>query len=178
MRVFRLIIIVFMIVNVAKSELLAEEGYGGYAGAFLRMGLGARPKALGGAYTAVAEGSYAGYYNPGAFPRNNYKELTLSYSALSLDRNFNYVGLVIPITPRTGSGEKPLKAGVHLGWINAGVDNIDGRDSNGRHYATFPIQKMRSLLDSPFSRMNWFRLDFVPKFSITVCLKLPKRMKP
>ncbi|MBN2093506.1 hypothetical protein JW964_28030 [candidate division KSB1 bacterium] len=137
MRVFRLIIIIFIITNFLKLELLAEEGYGGYAGAFLRMGLGARPKALGGAYTAVAEGSYAGYYNPGAFPRNDYKELTLSYSALSLDRNFNYIGLVIPITPRTGSGEKPLKAGVHLGWINAGVDNIDGRDSNGRHYATF-----------------------------------------
>jgi len=119
------------------TPLLAEEGTGGYAGAFLRMGLGARPKALGGAFTAVAEGSYAGYYNPGALPRNNYKELSFSYRTLALDRKFSYIGLVIPLTPKAASGERPFNAGLHVGWINAGVDNIDGRTSSGEHYDTF-----------------------------------------
>lgn len=128
--------LVFLLLFVSMSPAFSND-YGGYAGAFLRMGLGARPNALGGAFTAVAEGSYAGYYNPGALPSAEFNELSFSYRALSLDRNFSFIGLTIPLSPKKAIGEKPFNAGLHIGWIHAGVDNIDGRDSNGEHYATF-----------------------------------------
>ena len=37
--------------------------------AFLKIGTGARPAALGGAYTALADDVNAIYYNPGALAR-------------------------------------------------------------------------------------------------------------
>lgn len=114
------------------------DGDGGYAGAFLRMGLGARPRSMGNAFTAVVNGAYAGYYNPGTIPRCEFKEITFNYSLLALDRQFNHIGLSIPLRPATKAGEKGVfNAGLHLGWVYAGVDNIDGRDSNGKHIGMF-----------------------------------------
>lgn len=137
--------------------------YGGYAGAFLRMGLGARPHALGGAYTAVAEGSYAGYYNPGGLPRSADREFNFSYRSLSLDRTFNYLGCVIPIQPKVKSGEKTFNAGIHLGWIHAGVDNIDGRDGDGRHYETFSNSENAFAFGFAIQPQSWLSVGFTTK---------------
>jgi len=137
---------------------------GGYAGAFLRMGLGARPKALGGAFTAVAEGSFGGYYNPGGLPRNLSREFTFSYRSLALDRNFNYIGFVLPLNPKTKTGEKVFNAGLHLGWIHAGVDHIEGRDYSGYHYTDF------SSSENAFS--FGFAVQPMPLISIGFCGKI------
>lgn len=134
----KFIAIITTIMYVALTNSLLAEGDGGYAGAFLRLGLGARPKSMGNAFTAVINSAYAGYYNPGAIPRGEFKELTFNYSLLALDRQFHHIGISIPLRPKAPEGEKGVfKAGLHLGWINAGVDNIDGRDSNGKHVGTF-----------------------------------------
>ncbi|MCK5739429.1 hypothetical protein KAH55_09615 [bacterium] len=122
------------------SGFSADES-GGYAGSFLRMGIGARPKAMGGAFTAVAEGSYAGYYNPAGLPFAGYKELTFNYRSMSLDRSLGFIGVSVPLHPSTGDGEKTLDAGFHVSWINAGVKNIDGRDTNGEVYDTFSFSE-------------------------------------
>jgi len=143
------------------SGLAAD--YGGSAGAFLRMGLGARAKGMGGAFTAVAEGSTAGYYNPAGLPRSNYKELTLSYRALSLDRNYNYIGLSLPLRPPSKSGQQPLNAGLHLGWIHAGVDNIDGRDVNGTHYGTFSYSENAFTFGFAIQPMKFISVGFTAK---------------
>ncbi|MDZ7261694.1 MAG: hypothetical protein ONB05_06280 [candidate division KSB1 bacterium] len=140
-------IALLFIVGMAASSLATE--YGGYAGAFLRMGLGARPRALGEAYTALAQGTYAGFYNPAGLPWLTSKELNICFSLLPLDRKFNYIGVAIPLKPKvseippqtetvTEQGHPEVaNAGLHLGWINCGVDNIDGRDSNGNPIGTF-----------------------------------------
>jgi len=134
----KIIYCVITIISLGLTTFLSAEGDAGYAGAFLRMGLGARPKALGNAFTAVVSGTYAGYYNPGAIPRTEYSELAFNYSVLALDRRFNHIGLSIPLRPKAKAGEKAgFQAGLHLSWIHAGVDNIDGRDSNGKHIGTF-----------------------------------------
>lgn len=109
------------------------------AGAFLRMGLGARANGMGGAFTAIAEGPEAAYYNPGGVPMLESRQVNLSYRFLSLDRNFNYIGFATGIRPKLGdeSEEKALNGGLALSWIHAGVDNIDGRDFSGNHYQDF-----------------------------------------
>ena len=94
------------------------SGAGGYAGAFLRNGVGARPLGMGGAYTAVAEGAEAVYYNPaglGFLPKIMF---TSSYKTLSLDRHFGYVAISFPIR-----GEAAMAAS----WVNAGVSDVVGR---------------------------------------------------
>ena len=162
MKIFRHLLLTLIISGSVFSLLFAGD-YGGYAGAFLRMGLGARPKALGGAFTAIAEGNYAGYYNPGGLPRNNYRELSLSYRALSLDRQLGYAGIVIPLTPKTKTGKKAFNAGLHLGWIYAGVDNIDGRNSRGEHYGSFSNSENAFTFGFAIQPMSMLSLGFTTK---------------
>lgn len=108
------------------------QAQGGTAGAFLRMGIGARAKAMGDAYTALARGIEASYYNPAGLPNLENKELVTSFRALSLDRHFTFVGFGMPIHPPVKEGQKAIDGGFALSWIHAGVSGIDGRDTDGR----------------------------------------------
>ena len=143
-----------------STTFASSEGDGGYAGAFLRMGFEARTKALGDAFTAVPEGAVAGIYNPATLPNLNSRQAILSTSFLPLDRNLNYIGFAMPIRPKLKSGGKaqPLEAGLAVGWINAGVDNIDGRDRSGNHTGdlsnsenAFFMSLLEALLPTPRS---------------------------
>ncbi|MFQ5708368.1 MAG: hypothetical protein ACE5HO_13005 [bacterium] len=110
---------------------------GGTAGAFLRVGIGARAKAMGDAYTALAKGIEASYYNPAGLPFLQHKELMTSLRVLSLDRQFTFVGLAVPIRPKSKNKKSVMDGGFSLSWIHAGVGDIDGRDSNGQPLGDF-----------------------------------------
>jgi len=129
--------IVSLVLLTLISNLKADDGI--LAGAFMRMGLGARANAMGNAFTGVAEGTVAAYYNPAGIPFLETRQITLDYRFLSLDRNFNYIGFATGIRPKVeeGSEEMALNAGIAISWIHAGVDNIDGRDFEGNHYQDF-----------------------------------------
>ncbi len=116
-----------LLLPLLSAEVSAQ---GGYAGAFLRLGVGARAKAVGDAHVALARGAEASYYNPAGLPLLTNSEVLASYRALALDRQFTFMGLAIPISPKLESGR--LAGGLALSWIRAGVSNIDGRDSDGR----------------------------------------------
>lgn len=109
---------------ILSSLLFANnnEYEGGYAGSFLRMGLGARNRALGNSGVALAHSNSDFYYNPALTPFNDLKSFTAGYSFLSLDRKFNYIGFTLPLPP---------SAAVSLNWIHAGVDDIQGRNFSG-----------------------------------------------
>jgi hypothetical protein len=133
------IIITLFAAFLFTTFLNAKADDGILAGAFMRMGLGARANAMGNAYTGVAEGTVAAYYNPAGIPFLETRQVMLSYRFLSLDRNFNYIGFAAGIRPKVeeGSGEMALNGGLALSWIHAGVDKIDGRDFAGNHYQDF-----------------------------------------
>jgi hypothetical protein len=113
-------------------SLWAEQGDGGYAGAFLRLGIGARARALGDAHTAIPEDAVAGIYNPALLPHLESRYLTFSTAFLSLDRHVDFIGYAQSVQPGSEEDKAPLKAGFMLAWIKSGVDEIDGRDFNGR----------------------------------------------
>ena len=111
----------FLFAPVERIE--AADGDAGWAGAALRMGLGARALGMGGAYTSMALGAEAVYWNPAALPEVRVREVNVAYSLLPWDRKLSFAALKVPVEPA---------AGVGLAWIHAGVDDIEGRDYNGQ----------------------------------------------
>lgn len=114
--------ILFLLLFFIQPCLMAAEE-GGYAGAFLRMGVGAKALGMGGAFVSVADDASAIHYNPAALSFIRERVFTTAYRALSLDRKFKYLGYVQPLRH---------EAGVGIGWISAGLDDIDGRDEDGQ----------------------------------------------
>ena len=136
----RLLIYCFtLLLSCSLFPINAHSDDGILAGAFLRMGIGARAMGMGGAFTAIADGPEASYYNPGQLPFINDHQLMASYRFLSLDRNFNYIGYAQSIKPKVDpdSEEQPFNGGLALSWIYAGVDKIDGRGLNGQPIGEF-----------------------------------------
>ena len=130
-------IFIWLICFILVGTGLAENGDGGYAGAFLRMGMGARAKALGDAYTAVPEGAVSGFYNPALLPHLERRYLDISFAFLPLDRHLDYIAYAQSLVPPAEDGDNPLKAGFSLAYIRAGVDHIDGRDFSGNSIGDF-----------------------------------------
>ncbi len=149
----KLAALVFLVFFLVRPSFAYEAG--GFAGSFLRMGLGARAIAMGGAFTGVPQSAAAGFYNPGGLPFLHRPELAFSGGILSLDRAHNFIGFASALHP--GQGQKgAFDAGFSLGWINSGVSGIDGRDSDGRPQGTFSFSENAFLFSfamKPFSRV-------------------------
>lgn len=106
----------------------------GTAGAFARMGFGARGMSMGNALTAVTNGEISPYYNPALSAFSQNRTAMATFSILSLDRYLNFLNYTQTVKPT---------AGLSFGIINAGVRKIDGRNSDGMHtedYSTYENQ--------------------------------------
>ncbi len=142
--------ILFTILAILSASSIAFSGdYAGYAGAFLRNGVGARALGMGGAFTAVAEGIDAVYYNPaglGFIPRTM---VGFSYKSLSLDRHFGHIAVAFPIRN---------EAAMAASWLNFGVSDVPMRGQS------------RQILGEVENNSNAFELSFAKalaeKFSI------------
>src|ERR1041385_1561491 len=113
---------VFSLLGILLCVGLSRSQIAGSAGAFVRMGSGARGMGMGNAMTAVNFGDIQTYYNPSLGAFAEYRSAGATFGLLSLDRYLNFVSYVQPIHPT---------AGISFGIINAGVRNIDGRDADG-----------------------------------------------
>ena len=98
----------------------AAEAQG--AGAFARLGLGARSVAFP-AQTADRSGYASPFLNPALAPFQPAQGVELTAGALAFDRSWESVQVASPLQPRSG-----FAAGV----VHMGVDNIDGRDGSGQ----------------------------------------------
>ncbi len=114
------------------SSALAQS-----AGAFARMGFGARGLAMGNAVIADVSGYASPYYNPALAPFIISQNLELSAAAMTQDRQMQFVQLSTPLRPR---------AGLAVGLIHAGVRNIDGRDGSGYHTGTYSTDEYAFVL--------------------------------
>jgi len=143
----RTIIILALILSTASIGM--GENYAGFAGAFLRNGVGARPLGMGGAFTAVAEGIDAVYYNPaglGFYPRTM---VGASYKSLSLDRHFGYVAFAFPVRN---------EAAMAASWLNFGVSDVVSRGQS------------RQVLGDIGNSSNSFELSFAKGLSEMISL--------
>ena len=111
-----------VLAGLAATSALAEDGKGGYAGAFLQVPIGARPTAMGGAYTAVADDGAGPLYNPAGIANLKQMLFGSSYRAMQLDRSLTYAIFLVPIQGNSAIGFQ---------WLYAGSGSVTARDDDG-----------------------------------------------
>lgn len=136
------------------NETLADENATG-AGAYLRMGVGARALAMGGAFVAVADDPTASYWNPAGLTQIRRIQLAAMHSHMSLNRGYNFVSGILPFNQ--------LAFGVS--WLGFGISGIEARTSN-------TIQPDYIFGDSENAFLFSFAKGFGPLFSIGVNCKV------
>lgn len=154
---------IFLILLALAADVFAGTN-GGLGGAFTRIGAGARAKAMGNAFTAVAEGPSAVYFNPGALPFAQKREFNAVIQRMALDRSLDYLAFSSPIHPKAGPDKQVLNGGVGLAWLHAGVSDIDSRDFDGNPLETIDM--------SSNAFMFAFGLQPHPKVGVGVAAKV------
>ena len=96
------------------------------AGAFSRMGMGARSLSVGGQVADVT-GQASAFQNPALAPFQPGQGVELTSGLLSFGRQWEAVQVGAPLRPRSG---------VVAGVIHGGVSDIDGRDPDGQPTGT------------------------------------------
>jgi len=84
------------ILGIASSSEANNVGTTGAA--FLKIGLGARPAALGGSYVAVADDLNAIHYNPAGLSQLDKTEVSATYLNYFQDINYGFVAGAVPVT--------------------------------------------------------------------------------
>ncbi|HRN27929.1 MAG: hypothetical protein IT276_01805 [Ignavibacteriaceae bacterium] len=138
------------------------------AGAFSRIGFGARGIGMGNAMSSVTTGNLVSYYNPALSPFQENNSVQTGYSFLSLDRSLNFLSFTRKFdffsAKDTSVDKKPSRtAGISTGIINAGVSGIDGRDNNG-----LPTKELSTSENQFFLSVS---NRFSEKFSLGISVK-------
>lgn len=115
---FALCLAVMMFVSAAGA--FGQDA--GYAGAYLKVPIGARPTAMGGAYLAISDDGSGPLFNPAGLASLTTPLFSASYRAMQLDRTLSYVSAAFPV-----SGE----AAVGVSWLYAGSGAVAGRNEDG-----------------------------------------------
>jgi len=137
-RSFLIMIVVFLSLT---SKLWADTGDGGYAGAFQQLGLGARALGMGGAFVGVADDATAGFFNPAGLVQIRMRTFGAFYRKMTLDRRLSYITYCLPVRQ---------EATISIGWINAGVKDVVGRNENGE--ITEEIRNYENAIELFFGR--------------------------
>jgi len=112
----------FIIVLFAGGMVRAEDENGGQAGNFRDIELGGRASAMGGAFTAIAEGGEGHIYNPGGGAQSRLYNVCFSYRFMKLDRRLGFASVILPIQGN---------ASLAFSWVYAGTSDLDPRDESG-----------------------------------------------
>lgn len=94
-------------------------GVGTTGAEFLKVGVGARPLAMGGAFSALADDANAVNWNPGALAESRQRNVTASYNSLFQDQNQGFVAYASPLKDEHGT------VAVGLNYLT--VSNIERR---------------------------------------------------
>jgi hypothetical protein len=114
---FRLILLMVLLV---MSTATAHAESAGQAGAFLKMGVGARALGMGSAFTAVADDSTAAFWNPAGLALLEKSEGSFMHANLTLDRKYNFFNYAHVLKDKDGKS----RGTVALSHVRFGIDGI------------------------------------------------------
>ncbi len=118
----RIIFFLALVLIFSSGGTARAEDNGGYAGAFLQIPVGARPSAMGGAYTSISNDGAGPLFNPAGISSIRQKLFSTSYRSMSIDRTLGYVTLLFP-------GKHNATIGVN--WLHAGSGSVEARNTDG-----------------------------------------------
>jgi hypothetical protein len=136
-------LVVLSIVALAMAIRADSDGDGGQAGAFRDLEIGGRPSAMGGAFTAIAEGGVGYFYNPAGLAQTHDYTVGFAYRAMHLDRRLGYFSVGIPARE---------EARLSIDWLHAGTDPLDARDEQGNIILGEEISYSENLIGATFSK--------------------------
>ena len=132
----------FGLLILAASSLQAASGTQGAA--FLEIPVGARPAALGSAYSALATDAYAPVWNAAGLGFLQSPQLTGQHLSYLESINYEHVGFVAPLGTRAGQPPAFGALGVSAQYLGSG--DITGRDPSGQltgdfsnHFAAYAL---------------------------------------
>jgi len=111
-------ILLIAILTMVAVQVRADSAGG--AGAFLKMGVGARALGMGSAFTAVADDSTAAFWNPAGLALLERSEGSFMHANLTLDRKYNFFNYAHVLKDKNGN----KKGTVALSHIRFGIDGI------------------------------------------------------
>lgn len=123
----RLITTAAVILLLSVTPVTADEGDGGYAGAFLQVPIGARPTAMSGAYRALSDDGAGPLYNPAGVGNLSEKLFATSYRTMKFGRTLGYLTLLFPARH---------EAVIGISWLYAGSGSVAGRNTDGDRTGT------------------------------------------
>ncbi len=107
--------IVLGLLTLCVFAFAAGEG-SGQAGAYLRMGVGARALGMGGAFVAVSDDATASYWNPAGLAKLKKNQASFMHARLKMDRNFDFINYV--------KKNETKNEAYGFAMVRFGVDNI------------------------------------------------------
>lgn len=118
MSMIRKLLLLTALVVLVSAPVSADSA--GQAGAFLKMGVGARALGMGSAFTAIADDSTAAFWNPAGLALLEKSEASFMHANLSLDRKYNFLNYAHVVKDKDGK----KKYAVALSHIRFGIDGI------------------------------------------------------
>ena len=80
----------FLIALSVSTMSAAFADSAGGAGAYLKMGVGARALGMGSAFTAMADDATSAFWNPAGLARLQKGEASFMHANLTMDREYNF----------------------------------------------------------------------------------------
>jgi hypothetical protein len=141
-------IIIFLSILIVLSYNLSYSQISGMAGAFSRMGFDAKGLSMGNSIVAYAKENISPYYNPASLTYQEKKSFSATYTFLNLDRTLNSIAFILPV--ELEQQDKKLNATLFAGLINAGVSNIDARNSDGYSIGSLSVFENQFFVGAAF----------------------------
>ncbi len=168
---YRVYLFLLALVLGCVAVAAAEDGDGGYGGAFLQVPIGARPSAMGGAYMAVSDDGAGLLFNPAGASGIRKTLFSSSYRLMDLDRSLSFVALAIP-TAKLST--------LAFSWRYAGSGSVEARNTDGdklgfelsqhNHQFTFLFAKRFENFFSAGLRGSYFHSQFAEMTAFSVSL--------
>ncbi|HVA66120.1 MAG TPA: PorV/PorQ family protein [Elusimicrobiota bacterium] len=149
----------------SSAQNFSAAAKGTTAGEFLELGVGGRAMAMGGAYTAVADGADALYWNPAALLRVEHHAATFMHAAYLDSSYYDYAAYAqnLGASGAFGLGAQYLNAGA-ITETDAGYNNVGSFTPYDLAVSAGYAYKLRGMGTGVLGMANGFSLGGAIKY--------------